>query len=136
MRLMNCLRSTIALAALVWLSGCAANRGREGGGPEAAVVVAMKFHSFGPASVTVRTGQTVRWENKSLIWHTVTTDPTLAKDPSHAGVPAGAEVFDSGKVNSGQSYSRTFTVPGTYRYFCKPHESSGMVGQVVVEPKK
>ena len=127
------IRFFVALGGLAWLAGCAAHDASRATGPEATAVVAMKFHSFEPASVSVRAGETVRWENKSMIWHTVTTDPSLAKDASHAGVPAGAKVFDSGKVNSGQSYSRTFIAPGTYRYFCKPHETNGMVGQVVVE---
>jgi plastocyanin len=131
---MNPLQLSVVLLGCVWVTGCTANGGQKSGAPEAAAVVAMKFHSFDPASVTIRAGETVRWENQSIIWHTVTTDPSLAKDASHAGVPAGAEVFDSGKVNSGQGYSRTFSVPGTYRYFCKPHETSGMVGQVVVQP--
>jgi plastocyanin len=37
-------------------------------------------------------------------------------------------------VSPGEVYRHMFTIPGTYRYFCMPHESSGMLGQVVVEP--
>jgi plastocyanin len=124
----------ISLLVLVSLCGCAANSRGAARDPEPAAVVVMGFHHFEPASVRVRAGQAVRWDNKSLIWHTVTDDPSLAKEANHAAVPPGADAFDSGKVKPGQSYSRTFAVPGTYRYFCRPHENHGMVGQIEVEP--
>ncbi|HEV8379184.1 MAG TPA: plastocyanin/azurin family copper-binding protein [Tepidisphaeraceae bacterium] len=94
----------------------------------------MHLHSFEPATATIRTGQTVRWDNTSIIWHTVTADPAAAKDPKHVALPAGAQPFDSGKVESGGNYWHTFTAPGTYRYICKPHESKGMLGTIKVEP--
>jgi len=102
-------------------------------GPEPAAVVVMHFHSFEPETTTIKAGQTVRWNNTSIIWHTVTDDPSLAKDPAHAALPGGAAVFDSGKVEAGSNWWHTFSVPGTYKYFCKPHESKGMVGTVVVQ---
>jgi plastocyanin len=64
--------------------------------------------------------------------HTITTDQSKAANTSDASVPSGAQPWDSGFVNGGQSYSHTFDVPGTYRYFCLPHESLGMVGTIVV----
>jgi hypothetical protein len=33
---------------------------------------------------------------------------------------------------SGESFSYTFDEPGTYEYFCIPHEDLGMVGTVTV----
>jgi plastocyanin len=123
----------IALAIL----GCASNHSStqpSAQQPTAAAVVTMHLHSFDPQIVTVRVGQTVRWDNKSFIWHTVTDDPAEAKKPEDAALPPGADAFDSGKVAAGDSYSRTFSVPGTYKYFCRPHESYGMTGQVVVQP--
>jgi plastocyanin len=105
-------------------------------GPDPATTVELHFHSFDPASVTINTGQTVRWKNTSIIWHTVTCDPAAAKEESHVALPAGAEVFDSGKVPSNGNYWHTFTKPGIYHYICKPHEESGMAGTVVVlQPK-
>ena len=94
----------------------------------------MHFHGFEPETVTINAGQAVAWENKSWIWHTVTADPAKAKKPEDVALPPGAETFDSGKVESGGTYQHAFTVPGTYRYFCKPHELKGMVGEVVVKP--
>ncbi len=43
------------------------------------------------------------------------------------------EGWDSGFIAGGRSFSRRFTEPGTYRYFCIPHEGAGMLGTVIVE---
>ena len=39
--------------------------------------------------------------------------------------------FDSGDLAQGESFSVTFTTPGTYDYFCTPHPT--MTGQIVVQ---
>ena len=44
----------------------------------------------------------------------------------------GAESFDSGNIPAGGVYKQTFTVPGTYKYFCDPHHGAGMVGTIIV----
>jgi plastocyanin len=36
-------------------------------------------------------------------------------------VPTGAQRFNSGILNQGQTFSLTLTVPGTYHYFCTIH---------------
>jgi plastocyanin len=121
--------------AFAWgLIGCASKSAYTG--PEPAAVVVMHMHSFEPATTTIKAGQTVRWNNTSIIWHTVTDDAAMAKDPAHVALPAGAEAFDSGKVEAGSNWWHTFSAAGTYRYICKPHESKGMIGTVVVEPGK
>jgi plastocyanin len=48
-------------------------------------------------------------------------------------VPAGTKEWDSGFVGEGESFSRTFQKPGTYRYICIPHEGAKMVGSVVAK---
>ena len=102
-------------------------------GPEPDATVNMGFHNFDPHLVTINAGQTVRWSNTSLIWHTVTFDPSKANDENHVAIPAGVEPFDSGKIKSNGNYWHTFTVPGVYHYICQPHESKGMMGTVVVQ---
>ena len=62
--------------------------------------------AFHPSSLTVPAGTTLRWTDYDLDYHTVT-----ATDGS----------FDSGHIQQGQSYQRTFNVPGTYSYYCLPH---------------
>ncbi len=88
---------------------------------------------FDPETVRIQAGETVTWRNTSDVMHTVTADKDLASDPSHVQLPEGAEPFNSGNLQPGESFSRTFSVPGTYKYFCIPHESQGMLGTVIVE---
>ena len=95
---------------------------------------------FDPETTTIETGETVRWTNTSEVDHTV----TAYEDK----IPAGATYFASGGFESeraarnhvtegliapGAEYEHTFEAPGTYEYYCAPHESSGMVGTVQVE---
>lgn len=97
-----------------------------------AVVDMTTTLNFTPNSLTLIAGQTVEWRNKSIMDHTVTADPRLAKNPANAALPAGARPFNSGSIKPGQVYRRTFTVPGDYRYFCIPHEGRGMVATLRV----
>lgn len=90
---------------------------------------------FTPQTLTIHVGDTVVWKNGSALTHTVTDVPGLASKTGDATLPKGAKPFNSGYLNPGQSFSHTFTVPGTYRYFCIPHEATGMVATVVVKPK-
>jgi plastocyanin len=100
---------------------------------DAAVVEMTNTWSFVPDDLTVRVGQTVEWRNRSIFTHTVTDDRETAEDPADAVLPAGAETF-SFEIAPGEIHRRVFHVPGTYRYFCEPHEGFDMVGRLVVEP--
>ncbi|MCC6313808.1 MAG: hypothetical protein IT337_07320 [Thermomicrobiales bacterium] len=107
---------------------------------EAAAPVTVKMTGglrFDPADVTVKVGQTVTWENASPIQHTSTDDPSknpvASAHPEFSVLPDGAEAWDSGLVDPGKTFSHTFTVAGTYHYFCIPHALSGMLGTVTVQ---
>jgi plastocyanin len=89
-----------------------------------------------PEEVTISVGQTVVWTNTSSMFHTVTDDPALAQDRSHAQLPEGAQPFNSGNIAPGDVFQRTFEVPGTYVYFCIPHEAVGMIGKIIVQKKQ
>jgi plastocyanin len=89
-------------------------------------------HRFQPDHVTVDAGQAVLWKNEDRSPHTVTDDPARASDKSHAALPNGAESFDSGPLNHGDSYSQAFRVPGDYVYFSMTFEGRGAVGRVTV----
>lgn len=129
-------RSALALlAAVMGLAACASD-GPAYGPPDkdaAAVVELTSTLAFRPETVTIRQGQTVEWRNQSLLTHTVTNKAGKAADPTDVSMPAGAQHF-SAEVPSGQVFRHAFTVPGTYRYVCLPHESLGMRGTVIVEP--
>ena len=103
-------------------------------GEVAATVSMTSGLRFEPATVTIKAGQAVRWRNDASFGHTATADPTLATNPADVQLPAGAQAFNSGQVGAGAEFVHVFTTPGTYKYFCLPHENAGMVGTVVVNP--
>ena len=72
--------------------------------------------TFTPASITVTPGTTVTWKNNDNMTHTVTADDNS---------------FDSGNIGAGASFTRTFSVAGTFTYHCSIHPS--MTGKVVVK---
>jgi plastocyanin len=87
---------------------------------------------FVPEKVTIKVGDTVEWYNNAASLHSVTTNQSVAQNPKDVSSPPGAKPFDSGFMPPGAKWSYTFTVPGTYKYLCLPHEKDGMVGYVVV----
>jgi plastocyanin len=101
---------------------------------DAAITVDMfdKPAIFHPDPVKINVGRTITWVNKGETVHTVTTDASQAPDPSWVSAPKGAEVIDSGYLNTGETYSYTFKLPGVYKYFCLTHEQEGMKGEVDV----
>ncbi|WP_166397396.1 cupredoxin domain-containing protein [Rubrobacter marinus] len=83
------------------------------------VTVRMEDNYFDQANITVEPGTTVTWVQAGDNPHTST---------SYDGL------WDSGLIQGGAegSVSYTFEEPGTYSYFCGPHEDQGMVGTVTV----
>ena len=94
----------------------------------------MGFASFDPKVVHIHAGQTVEWRNAALITYNVSDDNAKALNPADASIPDGATPIDSGDLKAGNVYSQTFTVPGTYKYFCKHHEDDMMLGTVIGDP--
>jgi len=121
-------------ASLLSLGACGFGGPAYGPASDAAAVVEMTNGlAFQPDGVRIKAGETVEWRNRSLFTHTVTDDQARAKDAADAQLPEGVSSF-SAEVGPGEVYRHIFTVPGTYRYFCIPHEGRGMHGQVIVEP--
>ena len=87
---------------------------------------------FEPAELTIPKGTTVTWQHVSGSTHTATADPSRVSDLANVALPGGVEPWDSGNLTSGQTWSYTFDVPGTDRYFCAPHEGRGMLGTITV----
>ncbi len=79
---------------------------------------------YEPATVTVDAGTVVTWTNDGAVVHT-TTSGTGGPTP----VPDG--IWDSGILNPGQSFSRTFDSAGTFTYYCAVHPTL-MSGTVTV----
>ena len=95
--------------------------------------MADKQPFYTPEKVAIKVGDTVQWVNSGETVHSVSTTAANAQNPKDTSMPKGAVAFDSGFIPPGGDYSYTFTVPGTYRYFCLPHEKAGMVGVIVVK---
>jgi plastocyanin len=97
-------------------------------------VYMIDANKFVPATLVVPRGATVTWQNVSTngTEHTSTDNPTLAVNPADAVLPDGAQPWHQGDIGPGQSFSLTFTVPGTYSYFCRYHEGEGMLGTITV----
>jgi plastocyanin len=104
--------ATLSLVALLAFAPSAWAQGQE-------VTVRMEDNFFDPANITVEPGTTVTWVQSGNNPHTTT---------SYDGL------WDSGMIEggSGGTFSFTFEEPGTYDYFCIPHESLGMIGSVTV----
>lgn len=97
---------------------------------------------FDPDELTIAPGDTVTWVNVGGVGHSVTA--------YEDGTPADADYWASGDfasesaarggypqrgdVAGGEEYSHTFEVEGDYEYFCIPHETVGMVGEISVVP--
>ncbi|MBM3764840.1 MAG: plastocyanin [Acidobacteria bacterium] len=79
--------------------------------------------AFDPATVNIKSGDTVEWTNAELITHTVDFEAPL---------PDGVKPFSSGDIEQDGTFKHTFTVKGEYKYSCKHHKNLGMTGTVVV----
>lgn len=80
------------------------------------VEVTIKNFGFTPDTLTVKVGTTITWTNQDSVTHTVTSD---------------TDVFDSGGLGKGESFSFTFTAAGSYPYHCTPHHAQ-MSGTIIV----
>ena len=89
---------------------------------------------YQPNSIIIVAGETVEWRNSGSVSHSVTDDPAHAGNQDDAARPTGAAPFNSGSVMPGGTFRHTFTVPGTYRYFCLSHEMDHMIGEITVRP--
>jgi plastocyanin len=101
--------------------------------PAVTVIITPDFQ-FDPEEVRIRVGEAVEWRNEGRAPQTVTDNPAWAGDDSSVVLPEGAEPWDAGIVNFGDSVTHVFDVPGEYVYVSLPQEANGMTGRVIVEP--
>jgi len=83
--------------------------------PGASEVFIQSF-AFTPPAITVSVNTTITWTNKDAAAHTVTSDIGL---------------FDSGNLNTNETFSRKFTTTGTFNYHCTNHPT--MTAKVIVQ---
>jgi plastocyanin len=129
-------------AAMAGLPGCLGGLGTGGARCGDECDVGMSTNAYLPETHETSVGSTVVWRNTSSRAHTVTA--------YEGGLPDGARYFASGGfgsesdareawdtgidggINPGGTFEYTVEVPGTYAYFCIPHERQGMVGTIEV----
>ncbi|MEE9202755.1 MAG: plastocyanin/azurin family copper-binding protein [Dehalococcoidia bacterium] len=87
--------------------------------PAAGASADIQDFAFKLQEITVAGGTTVNWTNRDAAAHTVSSTST-----------PGGQGFDSGTLSQAQTFSVTFTVPGTYQYQCNIHPY--MKGTIVV----
>ncbi|MHB8234686.1 MAG: cupredoxin domain-containing protein [Solirubrobacteraceae bacterium] len=107
LRLRLAVCAAVAMLALLCLASVGAAATETG--------VQIVYRAYQPAELTVLAGQTVTWRNSGLGPHTVTAD---------------AGQFDSGTLQTGGSFSYTFSTAGSYAYSCTVHPT--MHGRVTV----
>ena len=127
-------------AGLAGLAGCTTVGDVTGGllGDSDEYHIGMTRNEFIPNEYEATVGETVVWKNTSGALHTVT-----AYEDS---VPDGADYFCSGGFDSqdeaeaaweenyggaidvGETFEYTFETPGSYPYYCIPHERDGRGG--------
>lgn len=81
--------------------------------------IVTKDFTFSPASITIKVGTTVTWTNEDSVPHQIADKPN-------------GDMFKSGQLSQGQSYSFTFDKAGEYDYLCLIHPN--MTGKVIVTP--
>ena len=102
-----------ALLATLWLAGAGlAAEQKAAAGPQ----IVIEHQKYAPAKLTVPAGTTVTWINHDADPHTVV---------------ASSGEFRSPGLDTDESFSRRFTVPGTYVYFCTLHPL--MTGTITVK---
>jgi plastocyanin len=85
--------------------------------PAGAVSVMIENYTFSPATLTISAGTKVTWTNMDTAPHTVTVD-------------SGPVTFSSPTLQKGDTFTYTFSSPGTYSYYCAVHPD--MTAKVVV----
>jgi plastocyanin len=102
------------MVAVVLVAGLGMATGLSAGPPQSAAVseppagprIEIKEHKYSPATLTVQVGTTVTWVNHDDDVHTVTSS---------------AQAFTSRGIDTDETFTYTFTKPGTYAYFCSLH---------------
>lgn len=113
-------RELLLLAGFVLSAPAAA----AGGQALQTVHVTIHDHTFVPRTVHVKVGQEIVWLNTDQDPHTVTSGSSGTGDGIWKSSPL---------IVDGQTFTLRLERPGTYPYFCKPHQyEQSMHGTIVV----
>ncbi|MHC1718660.1 MAG: cupredoxin family copper-binding protein [Acidaminococcaceae bacterium] len=76
--------------------------------------VTIHEFKFNPAEITIQKGETITWINEDSVTHTVT-----------------GTGINSGSLEKGKTFKKTFNETGTFDYICTPHPY--MKGKIIVK---
>ena len=96
------------------------SRHRSQTGPTVTVVI--RARAFDPSTITIPEGTTVTWINEDPMIHHVVHLPEVTQK----------QLFDSGQLSSGQTFSFRFEKKGRYSY-ADPQIGGGRSSLVIVE---
>ena len=122
----------LALAAAVFAGACGGADNEKGSASSAkgnTGEVTMKLIAFKPDTISVKVGTKVTWTQQDPGVHTVTSGTVEQGTGGVTEEPDGT--FDSGNLDTDETFSFTFAEPGTYTYFCHVHPAT-MRGRVQV----
>ena len=108
-------RSLVTATGIALLWAMSAGSSSTAGAADPIRIVVKEF-LFNPTSLKVKAGSTVTWINMDDEPHSVVSNTGL---------------FRSGAMDTNESFSFKFDIPGTYHFTCSIHPR--MVGTVVVE---
>jgi plastocyanin len=125
----------VAVLAVLALAGCGSSTSAPAASATPATspgagsaTVTIKDFAFAPQTLTVPVGATVTWTNNDSAAHTVTSADNMTTDA------ATTDLFDSGLMGNGDTFTHTFDAAGTFSYLCMPHRTmASMHAEVVVE---
>ncbi|WP_049903109.1 plastocyanin/azurin family copper-binding protein [Halococcus agarilyticus] len=129
---------TAAGVVAVGLAGCTGQSSEQGD-----YDIGMSSSAFlQPENFEPQVGESVVWRNTGSRTHTVTAYESQIPDEATFFASGGFEGTDAardawlqgggGGIGSGETFEVTFDVPGTYDYFCIPHERGGMRNEFTV----
>ena len=118
--------------------------GLAGGSPSNATVLRfLDADNADSGTIRIAKGTTLTWNNITNNEPHTVTFPRAGHTPAPwmkpFNLPTGGPTYDgthvanSGPLFPGQSYSLTFTSPGTFTYYCLFHFPFGMTGTVIVQ---
>jgi plastocyanin len=131
------------LIAAAGLAGCSAQAESSPTTPSSATsapagpVINLSSLMFDPATTTVQVGTTITWRNDEPITHTVTSGQFGGVDKT-TGLRSSQDqdgTFEATLAGKGETFSFTFTKPGTYTYYCDIHQGMNATITVVADSK-
>lgn len=86
---------------------------------QSTATIIIKNNAFSQQNITIQAGTSITWRNDDTDIHTTTSD-----------TGGTSNSWDSPLLNKGQTYTKTFSTPGTYYYHCSVHPN--MTGTIIV----